>query len=94
MTSHVIDFTLSGLFHIITHPEVDLVICHLTYVTFQINFSNQHFESIYTMNFLIKSVVPLVCDTSLSQTHVRNKVYAFLLSYIWFKWLTFLQTIY
>lgn len=47
MFSHVIDLTLSGQFHIITDPEVDLVISQLTYLTFQIIFSDQLFESTF-----------------------------------------------
>ncbi len=47
MTSHMIDLTWLGQFHIITHPKVDLVIYHLTdflnqssKLTFQINLLN------------------------------------------------------
>ncbi len=73
VTSHVMDLTWLGQFHTITHlayPEVDLVISHLTYLTFQINLSNQPFESIYAINLLIKSAAPLACGTSLPLTNI------------------------
>ncbi len=56
MTSLMIDLTRLGQFHIITHPEVDLVIRHLTYL---IKNSEQSFESTYAINLLIKLVVSL-----------------------------------
>ena len=54
MTSHVMDLTRSGQFHIITYSEVDLslIIRHLTYLInilnhpFKINLSNQPFKII------------------------------------------------
>ena len=59
---------------------------------FQINFLNQLFESTYIMNILIKSTAPLACGTSLPrQTYVRRKMYSYLLRYIRFRGLTFLQ---
>ncbi len=36
------------------------------------------------------SAAPLACDTSPPQTYVRRKVYSYLLSYVRFRWLTFL----
>ncbi len=48
MTSHVKDLTWSGQFQIITdpiYPKIDLVISHLTYLTFQL--SEQPFKSTF-----------------------------------------------
>ncbi len=90
----MIDLTWLGSFHIITHPELDSVICHLTYLTFQINISNQPFESTYAINFFIKLAAPLACGTLPPQTYIHKRVYSYLLSYMWFKWLTFLQIAY
>ncbi len=94
MTSHVMDLTWLGQFHIIMHLEVDLFINYLTYLIFQINLSNQPFESTYAINLLIKSVASLACGMLLLQTYVRRKVYSYLLSYIWYRWLNFLQITY
>ena len=67
MTSHVMDLTRSGRFGIITYPEVDLslIIRHLTYLTFSVNFLNQPSQSTY-----IESAAPLACGTSPPQTYV------------------------
>ncbi len=73
VTSYMMDLTWLGQFQIITHPaypKIDLVIRHLTYLTFQINLSNQLFESTYATNLLIKLAVPLACGTLLSLTNV------------------------
>ncbi len=51
MTSHVMDLTWLGQFQIITdliYSEVDLVISHLTYLTFWL--SDQPFESTFWIN--------------------------------------------
>ncbi len=40
------DLNWSEKFYIIINPEVDLVIHHQTYLTFQINLLNQLFKSI------------------------------------------------
>ncbi len=42
MTSHVINLIKSGQFYIITYLEFDfsLIIYHLTYLTFLVNFCN------------------------------------------------------
>ncbi len=58
MTSHVMDLTWSGQFYI----EIDLVIHHLTYLTFRVNLSNQPFKSTYKIKHVIQSVAPLACD--------------------------------
>ncbi len=52
MTDHMIDLTWSEQFHIISHLEVNflLIICHLTYLIFSVNFCNQPFESSFTIN--------------------------------------------
>ena len=50
MTSHVMDLTWSGQFYIITHSEINLVISHLTYLTFQINFLNLPTQSAFLLN--------------------------------------------
>ncbi len=59
MTSHVMDLTRSGQFHIITYPEVDLslIIRHLTYLTFSVNLHNQPFESTFAINLLNQSIL-------------------------------------
>ncbi len=63
MTSHVMQLTWLGQFHIITHSEVDLllIICQLTYLTFLDNLLNQPFEStfesIYEINFFNQSIL-------------------------------------
>ncbi len=86
MTSHVMDLTWSGQFQIITdptYPEFDLVISHLTYLifqinllpfgsTFQINLSNQPFESTYAINLFIELAMPLAYDTSFFLTNIRT----------------------
>ena len=58
MTSHVIDLIKLGQFYIITHSKIDLllIICHLTYLIFLVNFPNQIFESSYAINLFIESV--------------------------------------
>ena len=60
-----------------------------TQSTFSSNLRNQPFQSIY-----IELAAPLACDTSLPQTYIRRRVYSYLLRYIWFRWLTFLQITY
>ena len=49
MTSHVIDLTWLRQFHIIIYLEVDLllIIRHLIYLTFLVNFLNQLFKSTF-----------------------------------------------
>ena len=97
MTNYLTDLTWSGQFYIITYPEIDLslIICHLTYLTkssFRFNFLNEPFESTYVINLFIKLAAPLACGTLfLQQTYVRKRVYSYLLQYVWFGWLTFLQ---
>ncbi len=46
MTSHMIEPTWLGQFYIITYLEVDLflIICHLIYLIFLVNFYNQLFK--------------------------------------------------
>ena len=63
MTSHVIDLTKLRQFHIITYSKVDLlsIICHLTYLTFLVNFSNQLLELTYKINLFIKVALPRAC---------------------------------
>ena len=81
MISHVIDLTKSGQFHIITYPKVDLslIICHLTYLTFLVNLLNQHFESFYAINLLIKLATPWALNTLFLQTNIiyssKHEVY-------------------
>ncbi len=73
MTSHMMDLTWSEQFQIITdlaYPEIDLVISHLTYLTFRL--LNQPFKSTYAINLLIESAAPLVCDTSFPLTNIRT----------------------
>ena len=74
MTSHMIDLTWLGQFHIITYPKADLVICHLTYLTFQIILLDQPFgltfESTYAINLLIELVAPQAYGTLLFPTNV------------------------
>ena len=59
---------------------------------------NLFFWSTYAINLLnqltIQLVIPLAYGTLLPQTYVCKRIYSYLLSYIWFKWLTFLQIIY
>lgn len=42
ITSHIIDLTRLEKFYIITYSEVDvsLIICHLSHLTFLVNFCN------------------------------------------------------
>ncbi len=103
MTSYMIDLTWSGQFHITTsrgwlsHPLSDL----LSKSTFQINISNQPFKSIFRINFLnqpTQSTFLLnwwchwyMVRCFLRQMYVYKRVYSYLLRYVWFKWLTFLQ---
>ena len=107
MTSHVIDLIWSGQFHIITYPKINLllIICYLIYLiflvnlsnqpfksTFQIHFQNQLFKLTYAINLPIKLATPLACGTLFpQQTYICKRVYFYLLRYVWFKWLTFLQ---
>ena len=53
MTSHMIDLTSLEQFHIITYPKIDLVISHLTYLTFQIILSDQLFNQPMQSTFLL-----------------------------------------
>ena len=92
MTSHMIDLIKLRQFYIITHCEVDLlfIIHYLTYLTFFVNFSNHLFQSIYAINLFIKSTMPQACDMLFFQTYIYKRVYFYLLSYVWFRWLIFL----
>ena len=58
MTSHMMDLTKLGQFHIITHFKINfsLIIRHLTYPTVSVNLLNQLFESIYAINLLIELI--------------------------------------
>ncbi len=82
MTSHVIDLAWSRQFHIIIDLKVDLIICHLTYLTFQINLLNQLFELTYAINLFIELAVPLAYDMLLPQIYVHKRMYFYLLSYV------------
>ena len=55
MIGFMIDLTLLGQFHIITHPEVDLllIIRHLIYQTFLVGLLNQLFDYSTQATFLI-----------------------------------------
>ncbi len=59
MTSHVMDFTRSGQFHIITYfkDDLSLIIHYLTYLTFLINLHNQPFKSTFTINLFNQSTL-------------------------------------
>ena len=54
MTSYIIHLTQSRQFHIIIYLKVDffLIICHLIYLTFLVNFYNQLLKSTFEINFL------------------------------------------
>ena len=92
ITSHVMDLIWSEQFYIITYPEIYLVISYLTYLIFQINFLDQPFnqptQSTYSLNWR-RHGLGVYCF--LWQTCVRKRVYSYILRYVWFKWLTFLQ---
>ena len=63
-----------------------LVICYMTYLTFFINFSNQSFKLICTINFLNQPIIELkallACDKLLLLIYIYKRVYSYLLSYI------------
>ena len=46
----------------IIHPDIDflLVICHLTYLIFLVNFPNQSFESTYIINLFNQPTIELI----------------------------------
>ena len=66
------DLIKSRQFYIITHLKVDLslIIYYLTYLTFLVNFLNQLFKSTYTINLVIKLVVPQAYSILLFQTNI------------------------
>ncbi len=45
----------------------------------------------YAINLLIESTAPLAYGILPPQTYIYKRIYSYLLSYLWFKWLTFLQ---
>ncbi len=51
MTSHMMDLTRLGQFHISRKVDFSLVIYHLTHLTFLVNLYDQIFELTYTINF-------------------------------------------
>ena len=55
MTSHVINLILLEQFHILTYSKVVflLIIYHLTYLTFLVNFLNQFFKSTFELTYAI-----------------------------------------
>ena len=58
----------------------------------QINLPIPTFESIYIINLFIELATPLTCDLPFpEQMYVHKKVYSYLVRYVWFRWLTFLQ---
>lgn len=75
LTCYMIDLTQSRWFDILTYLKVDfyLIIHHLTYLIFLINF----FQSIY-----IKLPVLLTFNISFFQIYICRKVYSCLLKYI------------
>ncbi len=77
------DLTWLGQFCIITFAKIDfsLIICHLVYLTFWINFwlnlRNQYFQLIY-----IKLMAPLAYDILLYQIYIHKRIYFYLLNYV------------
>ena len=66
------DLSKLGQFHIITYPEVDLllIICYLTCPIFLVNFPNQFLKSTYAINLFNQSIIPLACDMLFFLTNV------------------------
>ncbi len=100
MTSHVMDLTRSGQFQIITdlaprgwlsHQSPDYLTFQIILPTFGSTFWINLLNQLTQSSLLIKSAAPLAYDTSLPQTYVRRRVYSYLLSYVWFRSLTFLR---
>ncbi len=62
------------------------------------NLLSQPLQSTFRINFLNQCIfelaMSLACGILSSQIYIYKKMYLYLLSYIWFRWLTFLQIAY
>ena len=63
-------FNLIGTILYLFKIDSLLVVYHLTYLTFSVNFSNQLFELTYIINLFNELIIPLTCSISFSQTDV------------------------
>ncbi len=106
VTIDIMDLTWLGLFHILTDPASRSWLSHQSSdvtnlpiklldqpfgSTFWINFLNQSTQSTFSLNWRCNY---FVVHCFLWQTYVRRRIYSYLLRYIWFRWLTFLQITY